>query len=264
MMKLIYTVLVISVLASCTAAKKAQQVKPVMAADTTKTTIVEAPETVASVLSKLNHIDYNTFSGKADVDYTSDGKGTGFNIKLQMYKDSLIWISVTGPLDIEGARALITKDSVKIINKLQREYILTSISYLQEKTGLPLDLKTMQDLLIGNPVFLDKDSSTYIKNNGNIEITSQTKYFKNFLVALLPGYLPSSSKLDDIDANRNRSAELYYSNYQMTDKANFSQTRNIKVNYKKVIAVHIDFKSWKFNQELNTHFSIPSGYTKAM
>ena len=75
-----------------------------------------------------------------------------------MYKDSVIWISITALFGIEGLRAYITKDSVKIINKQDKVYTGRSVAYLQEVTALPLDLHSLQELLIGNPVFLDSNN----------------------------------------------------------------------------------------------------------
>lgn len=99
-------------------------------------------------------IQYTTFNAKLDVDY-EDGTGQQLNLnaQLRMYKDSLIWASITAILGIEGLRAYITKDSVKILDKQNKVYIARSVAYLTEVTALPLDLTSLQDLLIGNPVF---------------------------------------------------------------------------------------------------------------
>lgn len=57
-----------------------------------------------------------------------------------MYKDSVIWIRITAILGIEGLRAYITKDSVKILNRQDKVYIARSVAFLQEIAALPLDL----------------------------------------------------------------------------------------------------------------------------
>jgi hypothetical protein len=72
---------------------------------------------------KAQEISFNTFTAKIDVDYVGgDGKKESVNATLRMYKDSVIWISVTGVFGIEGLRAYITKDSVRLINKLDKTY----------------------------------------------------------------------------------------------------------------------------------------------
>src|SRR5678815_2230499 len=78
-----------------------------------------------------NKIEFETFSAKINTDYEgSDGKKYDVNVFIRMKKDSLIWISVNGALGIEGMRVLIDKDSVRILNKLDKEYQVRSLEYL--------------------------------------------------------------------------------------------------------------------------------------
>ena len=105
------------------------------------------------------HIEFTTFTAKMDVDYVGgNGKKENANAILRMYKDSAIWVAVTGLFGIEGMRAYITRDSIRIINKIDKIYTGRSVAYVQEVTGLPLDLHSLQELLIGNPVFLDSSN----------------------------------------------------------------------------------------------------------
>jgi len=92
------------------------------------------------------------------------------NVFVRMYKDSLIWLSVNGALGIEGMRVLIDKDSVRMLNKLDKEYQVRSFNYLQEIASLPFDLASIQDLIIGNPVFLDTNFVSYTINGNTISI----------------------------------------------------------------------------------------------
>ena len=43
------------------------------------------------------------------------------------------------------------------MNLLKKNVQLRTISYLQDVTALPFDFKTMQDLVVGNPVFIDSN-----------------------------------------------------------------------------------------------------------
>ncbi|MBZ4190115.1 DUF4292 domain-containing protein [Niabella beijingensis] len=260
------------ILASCNSAKKAQRTAPPVADSSVKVETAStedtdekkdtaaAMESISVVLEKLNHIEYNTFSGRAGVTYKAKGDTKNFDIKLQIHKDSLIWASVIGPLGIEVARGIITQDSVRIINKLNKQYISSSYVYLQEQLGLPLDLGTLQDLLVGNPVFIDKTNSSYTKLDDTLQVTSRTKFFRNLLNAMLPDYLPAVSKLEDVDAGRNRSAELTYGSYEKVANAQFPKSRTINVKYKTDIEIQLDYKSYTFDEALNTPFSVPKGY----
>lgn len=250
-------------MASCTATRKVP--KPISTSETKQEQPhpTDSSETINSVLSKLNTIRYNTFSGKIDVSYNdSNDKDYNFDVKLNIQNDEFIWMSVTGPLGFEIARVLITKDSVKILNKFQKQYIAANLDYLQTQLGLPLDLETMQNILIGNPVFINAENSSYIKEENNLIISSQTKYFQNFLTVALPDYLPQISKLQDVDVAKNRSAILSYSDYKNENEQQFSKARNIKVNYKTNIEIILKYKSYTFNGSISNPFSVPSNYKK--
>src|SRR5688572_9711280 len=86
-----------------------------------------------------NRIDFNTFSAKVKVDFEgSDGKKSDFNAFIRLKKDSVMWISIIAAFGIEGFRVLITPDSVKVINKLDKVIQLRSVEYLREVSRIPL------------------------------------------------------------------------------------------------------------------------------
>ncbi|MEP6699710.1 MAG: DUF4292 domain-containing protein [Bacteroidota bacterium] len=208
-----------------------------------------------------NRINFTTFSAKADVNYEdADGKKYNVNAHIRMYKDSIIWVSVTGPLGIEGLRAYITKDSVKMLDKQKKEYITRSVSYLQEITELPLDLTSLQDLLIGNPVFLDSNIVSYSKTANTITLQSNGRFFKNLFTISESGKLVQSSKLDDLDELKNRTCYLTYTGYENKKGVNFSTRRNINVAEKKKLDIELDFKQYDFNETLSFPFSVPKSY----
>ncbi len=261
MKKILYLSMAALILVSCRAAKKIQQPvsgppKDTVTAKPPVDSVVTAPD-----LSGLNRVKYQTFSGRAEVDFAQDGgKKNNFDIKVNMLRDSIIWFSATGPLGIEGMRGIITRDSVKIINRLNREYIQRSISYLQDQLGLPLDLNSMQDLLVGNPVFINIDSSHVIRNEQGWLISSEDRGISNQLLVTNPGLLPTFSKLAAIDSSRKRSAELSYSDYHPEGNASFSTLRNILIKYKKNITIQLRFGKYNFNHEISTPFAIPKGF----
>ena len=179
-----------------------------------------------------------------------------------MYKDSIIWLSVTGPLGIEGLRAYITKDSVKLLDKQKKEYVIRSVSYLQEITELPLDLTSLQDLLLGNPVFLDSNIVSYSKYPNSISLQSNGEFFKNLFTVSEPERLVQSSKLDDIDELRNRTCYLTYTDYEDKKGIKFSAKRSINVTEKKKLDIELNFKQYEFNETLSFPFNVPKNYKR--
>jgi Domain of unknown function (DUF4292) len=210
-----------------------------------------------------NQISYTTFSAKIDVDYEdAEGKKYNVNAHIRMYKDSAIWVSITGPLGIEGLRAYITSDSVKVMDKQNKSYIARSVSYLQEVTALPLDLASLQDLLIGNPVFLDSNILSYSKSADAVSLLSNGTFFKNLFTIGEADKLMQRSKLDDMDELKNRTCYLTYSDYENKKGVNFSTKREISVVEKKKLDIKLNFKQYDFNETLSFPFSVPKNYKR--
>jgi hypothetical protein len=208
-----------------------------------------------------NRIEFETFSAKINTDYQgSDGKKYDVNVFVRMKKDSLIWMSVNGALGIEGMRVLIDKDSVKILNKLDKEYRARSLDFLQEVAALPLDLHSMQELIIGNPVFLDSNIRSYSLDGNTISMLSVGNWFRHLISLHSNDHLVLHSKLDDVDVLRNRTCFLNYMDYENKKGVNFSTTRNITVTEKTKLDVRLHFKQYAFNETLNFPFSVPKNY----
>lgn len=208
-----------------------------------------------------NRIDFTTFSAKMDVDYDDpDGKKMDVNAQIRMYKDSIIWVSITAILGIEGLRAYITTDSVKVLDKQNKIYIARSVAYLQEITALPLNLSSLQDLLIGNPVFLDSNIISYSKSSNSISLHGISDLFKMLITIGEPDNLLQSSKLDDLDEQRNRTSYLTYSDYENKKGVPFSKKRTITVSEKKKLGIKLNFKQYEFNETLSFPFNVPKNY----
>ena len=208
-------------------------------------------------------IQYHSFSAKTDVDYRETaGKKYSVTVHIRMVKDSVIWLLVNGPLGIEGLRALITSDSVKILDKQNKTYTARSLSYLQEVTALPLDLSSLQNLLIGNAVFLGPEIASYQKSPGTISLLSVGSFFKNLYTINEVNKLAISSKLDDVNVLRNRTCFLTYADYEDKKGPQFSKHRNINVSENKKIDISIQFKQYEFNEKLSFPFNVSEKYKR--
>lgn len=210
-----------------------------------------------------NSISFTTFTAKVDVEY-NDGGGKKYdvNANIRMYKDSVIWVSVTAILGIEGLRAYITRDSVKLLDKQNKIYTARSVSFLQEVTDLPLSLTSLQDLLIGNPVFLDSNIVSYTRSSGSVSLLSIGDFFKNLFTITENSKLVQSSKLDDVEETRNRTCYLSYSDYENKKGVSFATRRSINVSEKKKLDIRLNFKQYDFNETLSFPFNVPKNYTR--
>ena len=210
---------------------------------------------------QANQVTAQTFTAKVNIEYSgSDGKKYDVNASIRMLKDSAIWVSANAVLGIEAFRALITKDSVKILDKLNKTYTARSVDYLQEVTSLPLNLTILQDLILGNPVFLDSNIVSYSQGPGTITLLSVGDKFKNGITISADEKTLQRSKLDDADLARNRTADLGYWGYENKKGPLFATRRSISITEKKKLDIQLDFKQYELNGEVSFPFSIPKNY----
>lgn len=259
----------IAALFSCKTVKQIN--KAIAPKDTTALIIVDQTNADSLLMIKktienlnLNYIDFKTFNAKIKVEYQdSKGKRQDLTAIVRVMKDSAIWISFTASLfSIEAYRALITKDSVILLNKLDKEVQYRSLDYLQEVTEIPFDYKTLQDLLIGNPVFTDSNIVYYKKTENQILFSMVGRYFKHLVTISPDDYFLTHSKLDDVDIARNRTADLTYGDYESKSGFNFSTYREITVSEKNKLDIRLNFKQYEFNKELSVSFNIPKNYIR--
>ena len=262
--------ILLTILESCRSTKKLQVA--VNKKDTTiiiqtipkSTDSMKMAQTVLANLSK-NHIDFTTFSAKIKVQYEGgEGKAPDLNAYLRMYKDSVIWIAIDATfLSIEAFRILITKDHVVILNRDQKQVEEHPFSFIVEKSEIPLDFSTLQDLLIGNPIYVGTTVVAFKQTENHLLLSTVGKNFKNLqTLSIANNNLVERSKLDDIDVAQNRTADLTYQEYENTLGFYFSTYREITVAEKTKVDIRLSFKQYDFNKDLSFPFTIPKTYKK--
>lgn len=258
------------VLFSCHTTRKVIN-KAIAHKDTATVVVVNhnAADSINAVNTAVNamnahHIDFKTFTAKVKVEYEDNkGKKPELTANIKIVKDSAMWISITATfLAVEVFRVYITPDSVILLNKQEKEVQYRSLDYLQDITEIPFDFKTLQDLLVGNPIFMDSNIVSYKKADDKILISTVGQYFKNLLTLSADNYDVLHSKLDDVDVSRNRTADITYSDFENKNGIEFSTYREITVSEKNKLDIRLNFKQYEFNKELSISFNVPKNYKR--
>jgi hypothetical protein len=97
-------------------------------------------------------LSFTTFSGKARTKINLNGASNDVTLNVRISSGQKIWVSITAIAGIEVARALITPDSVMLINRLQSVYVRKPFSYINGYAGKQVNYKTLESLLIGNAI----------------------------------------------------------------------------------------------------------------
>lgn len=240
---------------------KKDTIQPIVIQEVEK---VDSAAIVGEIMAKVvkKKIDFTTFNAKIKVDYEGQETSQHVTAYLSMKKDSIILLKVVGPLGIVGLQVQITKDSVLVMNKLDKTVKFSSINYLQETTQIPFDFFTLQDVIIGNPIFITNNIISYKTTNQELLVFMTGKLFKHLLTLDNVDFKPLHSKLDDIDALQNRTCDITFSNYEIMSAIQFATFRSISVSQKSKLDIYLNFKDYKFNEPLNYSFSIPKNYKR--
>ncbi len=267
----INVVILVTIVFTTFSCKTVKQInKAISPKDTTGVVIIDQRNTDSILMIKQtienlshNYIDFKTFNAKIKVDYQDNkGKQPDVTAIVRIIKDSAIWVSITASfLSVEIYRVLITKDSVILMNKQEKEVQYRSLDYLQEVTEIAFDYYTLQDLLIGNPVFIDSNIVYYKKTEDQVLFSMAGKIFKHLITLSANNYFLTHSKLDDVEVGRSRTADLTYADYENKTGVNFSTYREITVSEKNRLDIRLNFKQYEFNKELSVSFNIPKNYT---
>ncbi len=225
---------------------------------------IDTLEGASDILKSLykNRINFKTFSAKIKVQYEDyRGKQPDFNAFVRLYKDSVLWISINATfLSIEAFRILITKDTIIILNKLNKQVEYHPFNYIEDIAHIPLDFSTLQDIVIGNPVYVGDSIVSYRETENHILLGTASGFFKNLLTISSDNNLLERSKLDDIDVGQNRTADLSYGNYEKNNRFYFATYREITVAERTKVDINLNYKQYDFNKELSFPFNIPRNY----
>lgn len=273
----IFIFLLVTIVFSCTPGRKLQKTQEAVSKVDTSSVVTSNGELATDSLGQLidsvslirevynkvinNKINFNTFNAKVRVAYTDQNGGDEATAFIRIKRDSIIWMSLRGALGIEGFRVLITPDSVKIINSLKKYVQYRDITFLEQLAGFPIDFSAMQDIIVGNPVFVDSNISSYTSDSNYLKILMVGKIFKHLAVIDNNDYKIVESKLEDIN-NVNRTCDILYSAYNNDSGVPFSTERKVLLTDESKLNINLNFKQYSFNQPLTFSFNIEDNYKR--
>ena len=261
----IVSVVMMIVLVSCRSTK---QITTVIAKKDSVLLVVnpedsDSAKSVRSTLSKIKgkQINFTTFSSKVKVEYSDDkNRQLDFNAFIRMKKDSAIWVSIIAAFNIEAFRVMITPDSLVILDKINRTTQKRPLSYLENITKVPFNYRTLEDLILGNPLYLENSVVAYADQGEKISLSTLGEVFKHYITVGKADLNLLFSKIDDVDMKRSRTANLAYSNYIASGPWMFAGVRKISLSEKTKLDVNLEFKQVEFDVPMTFPFGIPKNF----
>lgn len=267
------TVLIISafVIISCKTVKKVEAIQnAITKKDTVPRVIVsEVPKVDSEVIVKgimakvmKKKIDFITFNAKVKVDYDGSADMPTVSAYISIKKDSIVFIKITHPLAGLLYQVRVNKDSVVLLDMKKKKIDKKAISFLQEVTQIPFDFGTLQDILIGNPIFLDSNVVSYKASPNQLLVLMVGDIFKHSVTLDNNDFKVLHSKLDDADINRNRTCDITFGSFQIDNGYQFAAYRKISIAEKSKMDLTLDFKEHSFNDPLKYSFNIPKNFKR--
>ncbi len=218
--------------------------------DTTKPILPEIKNVV------LNSFQFDYLSYKARCDYKDPNMDQPFTMNFRMKYDSIIWISITA-VGFEVARARLDKDSIKIINRLEKNYLVYDYAYIKKLAGTPLSLVQVQYLLTANLLF---PPESYV-------VTAESNKFKT-----TQGYIENSLTIDGKSRILEQilqhlveksNANVIYSDFKKVDKQQFPGKVDISaLTPKKNLSLIMENSGISTDSIQAFPFDIPAKYEK--
>jgi len=222
---------------------------------------VDSAKIVREIMDKLSKhkIEYNTFNAKVNVDYEGAENSQKLTAYLSLKKDSALFVKIAiSPYGVVE-NIFVNKDSVILIRtKGEKSIQYRTISYLKDEAHLPFDFSTLQDILIGNPIFLDSNIVSYKSGSSQLLVYMVGSLFKNLVTLDNADYKLMHSKLDDVQDQRNRTCDITMGEYVPVKNFQFATSRYISVSEKSRLDITLDFKQFAFDEPLAYRFTIPN------
>lgn len=215
-----------------------------------------------------------SLSFKADASFQTEGSAQSFRLQIRLIKDSVVWLDISDPfLGIKLARAVVYKDSIAFINKLQRQYFTGKPSELSKRIDLAIDFNLLQNMLCANVIFPinKKDYELYF---GKEEyILADYSYQKDSAILESSGashllkFYPENKKPKEqifTESELQKNYSLLFSGFKKVESLDFPE--EIQISYTddtKVSSLQLkSIKNIQLNLVNNLPFSIPSNYER--
>jgi hypothetical protein len=236
----------------------------------------EGPEYLYSRL-KEKELSFDWLSLKFDASYKEKRNSNDFKGQIRIRKDSLIWVSITPALGIELFRMVITTDSVKYVNRFNKEYFVGDYALVSRFLQINIDFDILQSLILGND-FQFYETNSFRASIDNLEYklstTGRRKIRKEAedastdpIILLQNIWLdPESFKITKIDVKEylkeNRKLLASYDEFLPLESQVYPSALRFDIMADDMIKLKINYGKITLNEPMAFPFSIPENYKR--
>jgi hypothetical protein len=222
---------------------------------TTKPTTTSKPidSKIQKILTAIaaNELSFTNFYAKIKTKATIDTKKQSFSTQLRWQKNNKMWMSMS-IIGIEGARVLINKDSIKILDRLNQRNILKPISYIQKKAYINLTYLDIEKIFLAQPILINKEKLELTETSTENILKSNDDRFNTIIT------LDKQNKIKNIfitDKLKNQTLLSEYSEYTLLNNKQFPNERYIKIiNGTNIFELNMSFEDIDLSKSLSFPF----------
>ena len=214
----------------------------------------------------VNNTDFLYFTSKSNIHYKDDDEDLQANAMLRMKKDSIIWINVNAGLGIEALRAVITPDSIVVVDKLKKRYVVYDFASLSQRYNFDLDFKLIQDLILGN-LIREKSDSDKVTRETNYAVLTQ-KQNQDIIENYINETLSKVQKLHISEPGTTNLLSVDYSRFEDVEGRKIPKIVTFDLDYtfmgkKYNVSIDIDHQKTEFSDKgIKFPFNIPAKYER--
>ncbi len=229
-----------------------------------KPILTKASETPVTAKIEINpaEIDFKYLNIKSKVSFSANGEEQSFPVNIHIKKDSIIWLSIV--VGLEGARGIITRDSVIFLDRLHRTYYKYDFAGLSRQFNFDLNYDLVQAILVGNMPIKKRETDEVSKQENGYLIKQKEGFVAiENLIAELNLKLQKVNASDETGGSK---MEINYANFLAISELLFPQEIRAKIDAQKdgkVLQTLINLQHNKIevlDQSPGFQFTIPKSY----
>jgi hypothetical protein len=218
---------------------------------------MDAEKAVAKHLESHLKFHVLTLKGKADFDDFNQGTSAGFSYRIDIAKDSLILVNLS-KFGIPAMSLLLSQDSMRMRIPLNNTAAICDYSFLKKMIGLDLNLRSFQDLLLGDAHFENAVKLTSGKANPIVLEGSRPPYAVSWI---LNGHSFRLEKMRLADPILGKESVLTYSEFQKIDGQSVASILQVEVTQPQKVRILLHHSGIAFDKEkVDFRFRIPASY----
>lgn len=245
--------------------------------------VIKAPikeEGADYLMARLNEKEFmfDSFEARANISFRQNRKYLDFKAQIRIIKDSLIWISFNQDLGIEVARIMITEDSVKFVDRLNKQYLLTDYNFVDKFLNTSVDFGMLQSIILGNDFEYYEmaefkatiDGGQYRLNTaGRSKLKKHVRNTSDAQRVLLQSIWlnPENFKITQVRlkelTRESKKLEATYSEFKELEGQLFPTKIDYSIDAEQPMEVIVEYSKMSLNKEMSFPFKIPSKYTLA-